>query len=42
LVSDFGKARRRGFDDRRGFALEVEDAPSGLLGWVATVPRGLP
>jgi hypothetical protein len=25
LVSDFGKARRRGFDDRRGFALEVEE-----------------
>ena len=34
LVSDFGKARRRGFDDRRGFALEVEEK-AGLSGAVA-------
>jgi hypothetical protein len=25
LVSDFGKARRPAFDDRRGFALKVEE-----------------
>ena len=34
LVSDFGKARRRGFDDRRDFALEVEEK-AGLSGAVA-------
>jgi hypothetical protein len=33
-VSDFGKARRRGFDDRRGFALEVEKK-AGLSGAAA-------
>jgi len=31
LVSDFEKARCRGFDDRRGFAFEVEEK-AGLSG----------
>jgi hypothetical protein len=38
LVSDFGKARRRGFDDRRGFALEVEEK-AGLSGAVVMATR---
>jgi len=34
LVSDFEKARCRGFDDRRGFGFEVEEK-AGLSGAVA-------
>ena len=34
LVSDFEKARCRGFDDRRGFAFEVEEKV-GLSGAIA-------
>ena len=34
LVSDFEKARCRGFDDRRGFAFEVEEK-AGLSGATA-------
>ena len=34
LVSDFEKARCRGFDDRRGFAFDVEEK-TGLSGAIA-------
>jgi len=34
LVSDFEKARCHGFDDRRGFAFEVEEKV-GLSGAIA-------